>query len=79
MLHHYRIGQAYSNAYAEWARQGQPMYPTPGQHEAIKARDGLDLLAPPQKLISAAGKIELNFILPLHGVSLLMIGPGSEI
>lgn len=79
VLHHYRIDHSHSNAYAEWVRQDQPMYPTPGQREAIKARDGLELLAPPQKIISAEGKIELNFTLPVHSVSLLIIGPGSDI
>ncbi|HML49189.1 MAG TPA: beta-xylosidase, partial [Clostridia bacterium] len=38
---HYRIDAGYSNAYAEWARQGRPNYPKDGQYAAIKARDAL--------------------------------------
>jgi hypothetical protein len=41
------------------------MYPAPGQLAAIKARDGLELLEPPQKLQQADGKLNLNFKLPV--------------
>ena len=49
LVTHYRIDQSHSNAYAEWLRQGQPIYPAPGQRAAIAARDGLELLEPAQK------------------------------
>ena len=35
---HHRIDQSHSNAYAEWVRQGKPMYPALGQRAAIEAR-----------------------------------------
>jgi len=75
ILRHYRIDQAHSNAYAEWCRQGRPMYPEPGRRAAIKARDGLELLEPPRKLSPRDGKIRLEFSLPVHGISLLIIEP----
>ncbi|MCJ7550710.1 MAG: beta-xylosidase [Anaerolineae bacterium] len=75
ILRHYRIDQAHSNAYAEWCRQGRPMYPEPGRRAAIKARDGLELLEPPRKLSPHDGKIRLEFNLPVHGISLLIIEP----
>jgi hypothetical protein len=51
------------------------MYPAPGQRAAIKARDGLELLEPAQKLQPDEGQIKLNFTLPVHGISLLIIEP----
>jgi xylan 1,4-beta-xylosidase len=72
-LTHYRIDGSHSNAYAEWLRQNKPMYPAPGQREAIKARDGLELLEPPRKIVLYDGKIRLDFDLPVHGISLLLI------
>jgi xylan 1,4-beta-xylosidase len=72
-LTHYRIDGSHSNAYAEWLRQNKPMYPAPGQHEAIKARDGLELLEPPRKIALYDDKIRLDFDLPVHGISLLLI------
>ena len=47
-LKHYRIDADHSNSYTEWVHQGRPMYPSGGQYAAIKARDGLELLEPPQ-------------------------------
>jgi xylan 1,4-beta-xylosidase len=73
LLTHYRIDNQHSNAYAEWLHQGQPMYPTPEQYAAIKSRDGLEQLDPPQKLTPSNGKITLKFQLPVHGISLLSI------
>jgi xylan 1,4-beta-xylosidase len=75
ILHHYRIDRSHSNAYAEWLRQEGPMYPTPGQRAAIKACDGLESLEAAQKLLPDEGQIKLNFNLPVHGISLLIIEP----
>jgi xylan 1,4-beta-xylosidase len=70
---HYRIDQSHSNAYAEWVRQGKPMYPAPGQRAAIEAHAGLELLEPPQKVAPHAGKVKLSFTMPVHSISLLSI------
>ena len=75
---HYRIDQSHSNAYSEWLRQGRPMYPAPGQRAAIAARDGLELLAAPQQFRLAAGKLTLDFTLPVHGVSMVCITPAAR-
>jgi xylan 1,4-beta-xylosidase len=77
-LRHYRIDRAHSNAYAEWVRQGKPMYPAPGQRAAIKAREGLELLEPPRRVLLYESKVRLSFTLPVHGVSLLSISPGQR-
>jgi xylan 1,4-beta-xylosidase len=75
LVKHYRIDQCHSNAYAEWVRQGKPMYPAPDQRAAIKAREGLELLQPRQKVTLREGKVTLSFTLPVHGISLLSISP----
>jgi len=76
-LQHYRVDATHSNAYAEWVRQGKPMYPAPGQYAAIKARDGLELVEPPQKVLLMDGKVKLSFRLPVHGISLLVLSPAA--
>lgn len=73
VLKHYRVDDAHSNAYAEWVRQGQPMYPAGGQRDAIKQRDGLELCEPPRSIRVQDGVIEWQFQLPVHAVSLLEI------
>lgn len=76
-LKHYRIDQEHSNAYAEWVRQGKPMYPAPGQRAAIKAREGLEVASPPQQVVATGGKVNLRFTLPVHGVSLFVVAPAG--
>lgn len=70
---HYRIDADHSNAYAEWIRQGRPMYPSGGQYAAIKARDGLELLEPPRRVNAVSGKLDLSFSMPAHSVSLIVV------
>lgn len=74
-MKHYRIDGEHSNAYAEWKRQGMPDYPTGAQYEAIKARDGLELLCPPECVRADGGTARLSFPLPAHGISLVELVP----
>lgn len=72
-VRHYRIDAEHSNAYAEWMRQGMPDYPNAGQYAAIKARDGLELLTPPETVLVTEGGAALQFSMPVHAVSLLVL------
>ena len=75
VLRHYRIDGSHSNAHSEWVRQGKPMYPAPGQRAAIKAREGLELLEAPRTITLEGGTLAVNFNLPVHAISLLLITP----
>ncbi|MCL2404891.1 MAG: hypothetical protein FWC92_05005 [Defluviitaleaceae bacterium] len=70
---HYSIDKDHSNPYTEWVRQGRPDYPVGSQYNAIKARDGLELLFPVQTMTPHDGKLELEFDMPLKSVSLIII------
>ena len=72
-LKHYRIDANHSNAYAEWVRQGQPIYPKGGQYAAIKARDSLEMAEPPRQVTPLDGKISLATRLPAHAISLFVL------
>lgn len=74
-VRHYRIDANHSNAYAEWVRQGSPDWPRDGQYQAIKDRDGLELLFPDQQILMRDGKIKLSFPMPTHALSLLLLSP----
>jgi xylan 1,4-beta-xylosidase len=78
VLKHYRIDRTHSNAYAEWVRQGRPIYPADGQRAAIKAREGLELVEPPRSIAVERGTAALRFRLPVHAISLLCISPHRE-
>jgi xylan 1,4-beta-xylosidase len=72
-VEHYRIDDDHSNAYAAWLNQGEPMYPSAEQYAAIKARAGLEQFVPAHKVAVTDGKLALNFDLPIHGISLLLV------
>jgi len=71
------VDATHSNPYPEWIRQGKPMYPTAGQYAAMKARDGLELLEPPQSVTPWDGKLKLSFAMPVRSISLLVITPAA--
>jgi len=73
VIEHYRIDENHSNAYSEWVRQGEPMYPTSEQYDAIKSRDSLELLDTPYTLTREGQTLTLQFSLPVHSISLLQI------
>ena len=72
-LEHYRIDAQHSNPYAEWVRQGKPLFPQGVQYDAIKARDGLEKLEEDQTVTVTDGKLELKFTMLTHGVSYLVL------
>lgn len=73
-VRHYRVDEAYSNAYAEWARQGRPDWPEGLQYDAIRDAGQLELFTPDADMEVRDGKLELRFALPTHAISLLLIG-----
>ena len=73
VITHYRIDREHSNACAEWERLGKPDWPDEGQRAAILARSGLECLRPPETREIRAGRLEIRFSLPVHGISLLEI------
>jgi xylan 1,4-beta-xylosidase len=73
-LTHYRIDENHSNAYAEWERQGKPMYPSAEQYAAIKARDGLELYEP-VRTMRVESSIRMKLKMPERSISLLVFEP----
>ena len=71
-IRHYRIDSEHSNPYAEWVRQGSPLFPEGEQYDAIKARDGLEKLCE-DETAAVNGTLRLEFSLPAHAVSYLVI------
>ena len=53
-------------------RQGSPLFPEGEQYDAIKARDGLEKLCE-DETAAVNGALSLEFSLPAHAVSYLVI------
>jgi xylan 1,4-beta-xylosidase len=74
-LAHYRVDETHSNVYTAWRRLGSPASPSSEQYAALEAASALAVLegAPPVVVIEA-GRARVEFSLPRHAVSLLVIG-----
>ncbi len=73
LLDHYRVDDRYSNSYELWKQMGSPQQPTPEQYEQLERAGQLQLLESPRWISAQDGSAQLEFDLPLHGVSLLVL------
>lgn len=70
---HYRIDQSHSNAYSAWLAMGSPQNPTVQQIKALKSAAELQMLSEPTTVQVNGGKVALQFDLPIHSISLLIL------
>jgi xylan 1,4-beta-xylosidase len=73
LLEHFRVDQQHSNSYEAWKKMGSPQQPTPGQYAELEWAGQLELFEAPRWISSQNGRVEIEFTLPRHGVSLLRI------
>ncbi|MCA9187988.1 MAG: hypothetical protein R3E01_31910 [Pirellulaceae bacterium] len=72
-LTHYRVDQWHSNAYDAWRRMGSPVAPNRQQYAELELASQLTKLEELQQVPTQAQEVELRFILPRQGVSLLIL------
>ena len=73
LLSHYRLDQDHSNAYTAWKLMGSPQNPTPEQYARLESAGQLQLLESPRWVVSQGGRIEVTFVLPRQGLSLIRL------
>jgi len=71
LVHHYRIDQTHSNAYALWKELGSPAAPTATQYTKLEAAGQLALIDSPHWIKSYNGGLTLPLTLPLQAISLI--------
>jgi xylan 1,4-beta-xylosidase len=73
-LTHYRVDETHSNVYAVWRQLGSPPSPSAEQYATLEAASALaQLEGAPGSVPVAAGRASLEFALPRHAVSLLVL------
>jgi xylan 1,4-beta-xylosidase len=73
LVQHFRVDDRYSNSYEAWKKIGSPPQPSPEQYAQLEAAGQLQSVESPRWTNSADGRLRLNFDLPLHGVSLILV------
>lgn len=72
-VQHYRIDQQFSNSYEAWKKMGSPKSPTAEQVADLEKAGQLQLLTSPVWLNVKSGNVEIPFLLPGQGVSLVKL------
>jgi L-iduronidase len=73
VLAHYRIDEDHGDPYRMWEAAGAPDRPSDNLLAEMRANQELALLEEPREVDLSAGRLEINFELPLHAVSLLLL------
>ncbi|MFL6443857.1 MAG: beta-xylosidase, partial [Candidatus Sulfotelmatobacter sp.] len=73
LLRHYRVDGEHSNSYTAWKAIGSPQKPTPEQQAKLEAAGQLQLLDSPRWMNAREGKANVQFSLPLQGISLVTV------
>jgi xylan 1,4-beta-xylosidase len=73
LLQEYRIDATHSNAYTVWLGMGSPQKPTAEQIAELKARGGLELLASPEWVDVAKGRVVVKTMLPRESIELMRL------
>jgi xylan 1,4-beta-xylosidase len=75
-VRHWRLDGDHSNAFTEWKRQGRPEDPGPAQLARLHERGRLSLVwSPTVEPLGPGRSLQLEFSLPMFGLSLLEITP----
>ena len=73
-LSHYRIDESHSNAYSTWLAMGSPQEPTERQYEDLVKAGELEMLhATTEVQVEDGAMVGLQFQLPIHAVSMLVL------
>jgi hypothetical protein len=73
MLVHYRIDDRHGDPFLVWEAEGFKGAPGSDALEKIRARQELEMLAPPQPVKTRTGALRRRFDLPLPSVSLVLV------
>lgn len=77
-LRHFRVDNTHTNIHAQWISMGKPAWPKPVPLAELRHRDLLELFEDDKEItVGNEGAVELQFALPMPGLSLLVFSPVS--
>ncbi len=73
MIHHYRVDNQFSNSFEKWKAMGKPQQVSETQYHELEKSGQLQLYTSPEWKLVKDGKVNVEFSLPSHGVSLIQL------
>ena len=74
-LRHFRMDGSYSNAHANWLSMGAPQAPSADAYRQLETASELATIEPERQVAVTDGTFRLDFALPRHAVSLILLAP----
>ncbi|MBI5280258.1 MAG: beta-xylosidase [Candidatus Solibacter usitatus] len=71
LIEHFRVDGEHSNSYELWKQMGSPQQPSAAQYAQLEKAGQLQMTSSPAWVLPAQGRLQVDFSLPRHGVSLL--------
>jgi len=71
LLEHWQVDHDHSNAHTVWQNMGSPQSPSPAQYEQLKNAGQLQLVESPSWVSRTGDTVEIRFVEPAEGLSLL--------
>jgi len=71
LLEHFRVDANHSNAFTRWKEIGSPQSPSENEYRLLQSAGQLQLLTSPAWVETKDGTVQLHFVLPRQGLSLL--------
>jgi xylan 1,4-beta-xylosidase len=71
LLEHFRVDSDHSNAFSKWKKIGSPQSPSENEYRLLQSAGQLQLLTSPAWVETQHGTVQLHFVLPRQGLSLL--------
>jgi len=73
-VEHFRVDSSHSDSFTVWKGMGSPQSPSQTEYTRLESAGQLQLLNSPEWIDTKHGSVELQFMLPRQGLSLVRVG-----
>jgi xylan 1,4-beta-xylosidase len=73
LLEHFRVDANRSNSFTAWKEMGSPQSPSESEYKRLESAGQLQLLDSPTWIETKQGRVQLQFMLPQQGLSLVRV------
>jgi xylan 1,4-beta-xylosidase len=73
LLEHFRVDANHSNSFTAWNQMGSPQSPSESEYKRLESAGQLQLLNSPTWIETRQGGVQLQFMLPRQGLSLVRV------
>ena len=73
LVEHFRVDSIHSDSFTAWKEMGSPQSPSQTEYTRLESAGQLQTLNSPEWIETKQGSVELQFVLPRQGLSLVRL------